>query len=319
LSESKQLLDSFRDHLELERNLAPRTVTAYLADVRQFAAFCAAHAVCREGDRTNLLLAGKLELRAFLASLTDADGKATIERKLASLRSFYHFCRKRKLIESNPARLVRAPKKDKRLAAALSVEDAARLMEAPHRRDPVRALRDRALLELYYSTGCRLRELAGAVVGDWEREVGTMRIRGKGRKQRLVSVGAKAGAALDVYLAATLSAREAKYGLAEKSPLFLGRGSRPLAPRTIENVVRLAQLAAGLGQHVTPHTLRHTFATHLLESGANLREVQEMLGHESLSTTQRYTHVTADHVLAEYEKAHPRGRRAKGHKPGGNP
>jgi integrase/recombinase XerC len=315
LPPTEQLLDAFRDHLELERNLAVRTVAAYLADVRQFAAFCAAHEVCREGDEVNLLRAGKLELRAFLASLSGGR-KTTIQRKLAALRSFYHLCCERHWLAANPAELVRSPKIDKHLAGSLSVEDAARLVEAPHHADPLRTLRDRALLELYYSTGCRLRELAGATVGDWEREVGTMRIMGKGRKQRLVSVGSKAAAALDEYVAATLTERQAKYGPVEKSPLFLGAKSRPLSARTIENIVRLAQLAAGLGQHVTPHTLRHTFATHLLESGANLREVQEMLGHESLSTTQRYTHVTADHILAEYDKAHPRGRRAKGRKTG---
>ncbi len=309
----EELLASFRDHLELERNLAARTVVAYLTDVRQFAAFCADHGLCRSGDQVDLLRTGKLELRGFLASLAGTGGKATVERKLAALRSFFHFCRKRKWIESNPARLVRAPKKDKRLANALSVEDAARLVEAPRHEDPLRTLRDRAVLELYYSTGCRVGELAAAKVGDWEREVGTMRIRGKGRKQRLVSVGSRATAALDEYVTATAGLRAAAHGLVENSPLFLGRHGRPLAVRTIQQLVRAAQLAAGLGQRVTPHTLRHSFATHLLESGANLREVQEMLGHESLSTTQRYTHVTADYVLSQYEKAHPRGRRSKTH------
>lgn len=305
------LLDDFARHLALERNLSALTVTHYRRDLEQFRDFCRRHEICRNGEEIDLTKAGKLELRAFLAELTGASAKTTIERKLASLRAFYTFCRKRGLLTVNPARQVRAPRRDKRLARSLSVEEAGRLVEARVEKDPLNQARDRAILELYYSTGCRLRELAQARLRDWEKEIGTLRVRGKGRKDRLVSVGAAATRALDDYVAATAAARLGRYGALEDSPLFLGRRAAPLAARTIENIVARARLAAGLGTRVTPHTLRHSFATHLLESGANLREVQEMLGHESLSTTQRYTHVTVDRLLTVYEKAHPRGKRRR--------
>jgi len=311
LSDSEVLIEQFAEHLQLERNLGEKTVRYYTLDLRQFAAFCRDNGISQGTDGTDLTKAGKLEIRAFLASMTGLQKKATIERKLSSLRSFYTFCRKRGLVEVNPARQVRAPRKDKHLAGVLSVEDAARLVEAPQHKDPIRTLRDRAVLELYYSTGCRLSELAMATVGDWEGEIGTIRVRGKGRKQRLVSVGAGAAAALTAYIDATVDQRKRAFGSVAASPLFLGKKNGPLHVRTIQNIVRSAKLRAGIDRHVSPHTLRHSFATHLLESGANLREVQEMLGHASLSTTQRYTHVTADRLLEVYEKTHPRGRRRK--------
>lgn len=306
-----ELVKLFCEHLAQERNLSPRTVAAYERDVRQFVGFCTEQELCQREQQVDLRLAGKLEIRAFLASLLRTAGKATLERKLSSLRAFYHFCRRRGFVESNPARQVRSPKKDKRLAAVLSVEDAAMLIESHHNDDQEKNLRDRAVLELYYSTGCRVSELAAAKIGDWEREVGTLRITGKGRKERLVIVGEHAAKAMSDYLTATMGVRTMHHGRVENSPLFLGRQGKALSVRTIQNIVRRARLAAGLGQDVTPHTLRHSFATHLLESGANLREVQELLGHESLSTTQRYTHVTADRLLEIHEKAHPRGRKKK--------
>jgi integrase/recombinase XerC len=303
------LIDDFARHLAHERNLADNTVEHYVRDVRQFAAFCGEKKVCQRKGETDLTLASKVEIRAFLAALTGAASKATIERKLASLRAYYQFCGKRGLTTTNPATLVHSPKKDRRLPSVLSVEDAARLMEAVSQKDPQKLLRDRALLELYYSTGCRVSELVQAKVGDWEQEIGTIRVHGKGRKERLVNVGAKAAAALTEYLESTRAERLARYGNENASPLFLGRRAAPLAVRTIQLLVTRARLAAGVTTRATPHTLRHSFATHLLESGANLREVQEMLGHESLSTTQRYTHVTVDRLLSVYEKAHPRSKR----------
>ncbi len=308
----QDLFAEFTRHLSAERNFSPRTVASYLGDLRQFAAFCREHGVCLRDGEPDLTLAGKTEVRGFLASLTGASAKATIERKLASLRSFYRFCRKRGVLAVNPATQVRAPRKDRLLARVLSVEDAGRLVTAATSADPVKLLRDHAILETYYSTGCRVSELATATVGDWEREIGTLRVHGKGNKERLVGVGAPAADALGKYFDATLVERATRFGAPEKSPLFLGRGGARLSVRAIQNLVTRARLAAGVGVHATPHTLRHSFATHLLESGANLREVQEMLGHENLSTTQRYTHVTVDRLLDVYEKAHPRsGRKTK--------
>jgi len=304
------LLRDFERHLRSERNLADHTVTAYLSDLEQFAAFCRQNELCRRGEETDLTLAQKMEIRWFLASLAGG-AKTSVARKLASLRAFYTFCRKRGLIGANPAAQLRAPRKERRLAQSLSVEDAGRLVESSGFADRLHRLRDRAILELYYSTGCRVSELANARIGDWEREIGTLRVHGKGRKERIVSVGRRAAEAMEAYLDATLTARQARYGHPADSPLFLGRAAAPLSVRWIQQIVRRARLAAGLGGKITPHTLRHSFATHLLESGANLREIQEMLGHESLSTTQIYTHAAVDRLLEVYEKSHPRGKRRK--------
>jgi integrase/recombinase XerC len=306
----RELIAEFVRRLSVERNLSERTVEAYRRDVEQFAAFCRERRLRLVDGEPDLLQATKQDVRGFLATLTGAAAKTTISRKLASLRAFYRFCRKRGLTDANPAAQVRAPKRDRTLARALGVEEAARLVTASGYADPAKQARDHAVLELYYSTGCRVSELAGAKVGDWEREIGTLRVRGKGRKERLVSVGKQAETALAAYVDATRAERLARYSRIEDSPLFLGRQAAPLTVRTIQNLVGRARLAGGVATKATPHTLRHSFATHLLESGANLREVQEMLGHESLSTTQRYTHVTVDRLLAVYEKAHPRGRRA---------
>ncbi len=304
-----ELLAAFAENLEVHRDLSKHTTAAYLCDLRQFVSFCERHELCVQDGRVDITLARKQELRLFLAELTGAASKATIGRKLASLRAFYQFCRKRGLMDTNPATLVQAPKKDRALAHSLSVEDAGRLVETTTAKNPEAQLRDYAVLEMYYSTGCRLGELVAARVGDWEKETGTLRVHGKGNKERIVAVGKKAARALEVYVIATMAKRIDKYDHVEASPLFVGNRSRPLSVRTIQNIVRRAKLAAGIGAKVTPHTLRHSFATHLLNSGADLRMIQELLGHESLSTTQIYTHVNVDKLLEVYEKAHPRGRR----------
>lgn len=304
------LLEDFGRHLRSERNLADHTVKAYLCDLEQFIAFCRDNELCRRAEQVDPTLAGKEEIRWFLASLAGG-AKTTTARKLASLRAFFTFCRKRGLATVNPAAQIRAPRKERRLAAGLSVEDAGRLVESSGFDDPLLLLRDRAILEMYYSTGCRVGELAGAKIGDWEREVGTLRVHGKGRKERIVSVGRRAAEAMEEYLAATMTERLARYERPEASPFFLGRQAEPLSVRWIQEIVKRARLAAGIGAKVSPHTLRHSFATHLLESGANLREIQEMLGHESLSTTQVYTHAAVDRLLEVYEKSHPRGKRRK--------
>ncbi|MDP8224752.1 MAG: tyrosine recombinase XerC [Candidatus Lernaella stagnicola] len=306
-----ELLTAFAENLEVHRDLSKHTREAYLRDVRQFVDFCLRHEFCLKDGKVDLLRTEKRHLRLFLAELTGGSSKATIGRKLASLRAFFRFCRKRGLIEGNPARLVRAPKKDRTLAHGVSVEDAGRMMGAITSTKVETLLRDHAVLETYYSTGCRVSELVAAVVDDWDKETGTLRVHGKGSKERIVAMGAYATAALDRYVAATRAPRVKTYGIVEKSPLFLGIKARALSVRTVQNIVRRAKIAAGVDGKVTPHSLRHSFATHLLNSGADLRMIQEMLGHESLSTTQVYTHVDVDKLLEVYEKAHPRGRRKR--------
>ena len=306
-----ELIAAFGQYLEVHRDLSPHTSEAYLRDVSQFTDFCARHGLCRSGDEVDLTLADRRHLRMFLAELTGAASKTTIARKLASLRAFYRFCRKTGRVQVNPALQVRAPSRDRRLAGSLSVEDAVRLVQTSGTKGTLGKLRDLAVLEMYYSTGCRVSELAVAKVGDVDTESGTLRVHGKGNKERLVAVGEPAGRALDLYVAATTEARLKRHGAVNASPLFLGNKAAPLSVRTIQNIVSRARLAAGIDAKVTPHTLRHSFATHLLDSGADLRMIQEMLGHESLSTTQMYTHVTVDRLLEVYENAHPRGKRKR--------
>jgi integrase/recombinase XerC len=220
-------------------------------------------------------------------------------RKLAAVRTLYRYLWRDGAIPASPAEGVSTPKQDKPLPRALSVDAAAAVVDTP-RGTGARALRDRAVLEVFYSTGARLSELAGLNAGDIDWEAGVVRLFGKGRKERIVPIGSKALAALSAYQAAG--------GARHSGALFIGESGRRLSTRTLARIVAAAGRAAGEPE-TSPHTLRHSFATHLLEGGADLRAIQEMLGHASLATTQRYTHLTVDHLMKVYDAAHPRARR----------
>jgi integrase/recombinase XerC len=223
--------------------------------------------------------------------------RSSLGRKLACLRSFFRYLQREGIITSNPAEEVRAPKQPKPLPRVLSKDDAQALMEFPQD-DTVRSLRDRALLEMLYSTGARVSEVVGINREDLSLEAGLVRLRGKGRKERIVPVGAVALEAIRSYHAGIGSGRKT-------GPLFPnGRGGR-LTARSVTRIVTRYSRALP-GGPVSPHALRHSFATHLLDEGADLRSIQEMLGHASLNTTQRYTHVAMDRLLAQYDQTHPR-------------
>jgi integrase/recombinase XerC len=277
---------AFLRHLEVEKNASPHTLRAYRQDLKHFAA-----RVERVQDVT------ARDIRAWLAAL-HAEGldAASLARKLAAVRSFYRFLVRRGVVARNPGREVRAPRLARKLVTFLDVDEAATMVDARNVGGASRT-RDVAIVELLYASGLRVSELAGLDLGALDRDARTVRVLGKGSKERIVPYGAAAATALDAYLGARATTR---------GPLFLNHRGGRLDVRSIRTIVRRAAKAAGVTRRVSPHTLRHTFATHLLDSGADLRMIQELLGHSRLSTTQRYTHVGADQLMKVYDSAHPR-------------
>lgn len=293
-----RLIEHFLESLEFERDASPHTVRAYQADLAQF---CGILGIQSDRDLKNIT---NVRIRAFLAKLRETGcSRRSAARKLASVRSLYrHLCR-RKFVKSNPAAGVRSPKLDRKLPGFLDAHEVERLIEQP-KREGFQGLRDRAILEILYSTGVRVSELAGADLRDVDRRSGVVRVTGKGRRERLAPLGTYAQKALADYLAA----RQTHFAGGEDDghALILNKHGRRMTTRSIERLMEKHAAAAGLAGRVSPHTLRHSFATHMLNNGADLRSVQEMLGHASLSTTQIYTHVTHERLRKVYEKAHPR-------------
>ena len=242
----------------------------------------------------------------FIAHLMQGEvKKSSIARKLSAVRSFFRYLNRDGTLTSNPARLVATPRREKRLPAVLTADDALRLMESPSAKKPedhAMMLRDRAVLETLYSTGIRASELIGMNREDIDHHGSLIRIRGKGRKERIVPIGTKARDAIDAYLANPSRS-------AETAAIFIGPSGKRLTARTVQRILENHRKQLGMQQKASPHTLRHSFATHMLESGADLRAIQELLGHASLSTTQRYTHVNLDSLMEVYDKAHPKARK----------
>jgi integrase/recombinase XerC len=282
-------------HLERERNASPNTVRAYGEDLHQFTAYLRdALGRVPSPEQVDHLL-----IRGFLAELHRRGlTRSSSARKLAGLRSFFrHLCREGRLA-TNPARLLLAPRRDRRIPSVLDEAQVARLLDVPG--EGLAATRGRAVLELLYATGMRCAELCAVDVGELELDSGLVRVLGKGRKERLVLFGTRARDALRRWLAVRASLEPAS------EALFLNARGGRLSDRSVRALVarRVRQMA--LAQRCSPHTLRHSFATHLLTRGADLRAIQELLGHASLSTTQCYTHVDTRHLLEVYKKAHPR-------------
>jgi integrase/recombinase XerC len=297
----------FMTFLNLERHASPETVRNYGSDLRQFHTFMK---VERPGLSALIPSTVTTEsVRAYLHWLDRKHEKSTsIARKLAALRSFYRFLQREAIVVLNPAETIRTPKQPKHLPRVLTKDDAAALMDFPAGQTGS-SLRDSALLETLYSTGARVSELVGINLEDLRLSEGLVHLRGKGRKERIVPIGAVALKAIHSYRA---SLKLSAISHQPSAPVFLNlRGGR-LTTRSVARIVACysSRLAGG---SVSPHTLRHSFATHLLDEGADLRSIQEMLGHVSLSTTQKYTHLATDQLLAVYDKTHPRaGRSASG-------
>ena len=296
----------FMTFLNLERHASPETVRNYGSDLRQFHTFMKA-----ERPGLSALIPSTVtteSVRAYLHWLDRKHEKSTsIARKLAALRSFYRFLQREAIVVLNPAETIRTPKQPKHLPRVLTKDDAAALMDFPAGQTGS-SLRDSALLETLYSTGARVSELVGINLEDLRLSEGLVHLRGKGRKERIVPIGSVALKAIHSYRA---SLKPSVLNPQPSDPVFLNvRGGR-LTTRSVARIVACYsnRLAGG---SVSPHTLRHSFATHLLDEGADLRSIQEMLGHVSLSTTQKYTHLATDQLLAVYDKTHPRAGRPAG-------
>ncbi len=298
-------IQRFAAYLASERRASPHTQKAYLLDLSQYAAHLAAVGV-------PVVPSSPSAVRAFLGKAAASCDAASVARKLSAIRSLYRFLVKEGLAPGNPARAVAAPRRARRLPEVLPEEEVAALVEAPATAGPL-ALRDRAFLELLYASGLRVAELAGLDLADLDLGAGLVRVVGKRRKERIVPVGRAAREALARWLDAGRPALAAGPDHAPaRQALFLNyRGGR-LSVRSVARRLDSWVLAAGLPRRVHPHVLRHCFATHLLGNGADLRGIQELLGHASLSTTQRYTHVDWKRLAAVYDEAHPRARRPRG-------
>jgi site-specific recombinase XerD len=291
-------LAAFRDHLVLQRDASAHTVAAYVRDAADLAAFCVDLAVDDPADVELLVL------RRYLAHLGERGlARATVARRTSTVRTFFRFLLRTGRVERDPASLLGTPKQGRTLPRVLRPEQVAALITAPDTHTP-EGSRDRALLELLYSSGARVSEACGLDLAAVDLPQGLVRLFGKGRKERLVPLGEPCRDALDRYVR---EARPVLHAGAVIDAVFLnGRGDR-LGSRDARSIVQRAGRAAGVG-HVTPHTLRHSYATHLLEGGADLRAVQELLGHASLATTQRYTHLSRGQLVEVHTLAHPRAR-----------
>jgi integrase/recombinase XerD len=301
----EHLLLDFLAYLEFERGLSRNTLEAYRSDLLQLGAH-----LKRTG--ADALTAGHSDLADFVADLATGDPEhdrpavspATVQRKVACLRSFYRHLRRQDLIVDDPTVHLRAPKQSRRLPQVLTRDEVARLLDAPRGTEPP-ALRDRALLELMYACGLRASEAIGLEVGDVDLETGVLRARGKGAKERLVPIGSAASRALVAYLG---RGRPRLAGDRMEATLFLNHRGGRLTRQGLYKVVQRHARNAGLEGKMSPHTLRHTFATHLLAGGCDLRSLQEMLGHADIATTQVYTHLSAERLKDVYFDAHPRAK-----------
>ncbi|MCH2160239.1 MAG: tyrosine recombinase XerC [Phycisphaerales bacterium] len=328
MSQTLPLVQRFLDYLVDERHFSPYTSRCYGLDLRQYGEFLAeefgidmnmsaetaAADACDAGNApaeqslTACVIGADADrIRSFLAWMSDRDySSATMARKIATLRSFHKWLERRGFISSNPMLVIRTPKQSKRLPKAITVEQVEQLLSAPDDSTLLGA-RDRAILETLYSTGIRVSEVVGINRGDLDDSSEAVLIRGKGRRERVVPLGSHALRSLRHYVAKhDEELREAGLAAASDSPLFINKHGGRLSSRSVRRKVTKYLEQVGLDPDISPHTIRHSFATHLLDNGADLRSVQELLGHQSLSSTQVYTHVSTRRVRDSYDKAHPR-------------
>ena len=301
----REWIEKFIDALTAEKGFSPHTCRAYRNDLEQFLAYLqgAPRGLPEQGEGIAVRDIDDVVIRSYLGFLYKKNEKTTIARKLSAIRSFFRFLVRRGVIGTNPAASVLTPKRGKPVPQYLSVDEVFRLLDGV-KGESLLALRNRAILETLYSTGIRVAELAGMNVGDVDFERGLVRVVGKGNKERLAPVGKKAQKCIQAYLE---KRGRKKGGEPEDDEALLqnNRGGR-LTTRSIARLLEKVVRQLGLLRPISPHGLRHTFATHMLDAGADLRVVQELLGHASLTTTQRYTHVSIDHLMEIYDKAHPR-------------
>ncbi len=292
------MIDCFSTYLSDERNLSPHTRAAYLRDLSEFKNFLERHGGF---GKESLAKLDSILLRRYLAELHKRNQRTSIARKLSTLRTFFRYLVREGHLSSNPTEGLSTPKLNQYLPKTLSVDEATALMERGYG-NSLLDLRDRAIAELFYSSGLRVSELTGLDVGSLDLRENLVRVLGKGRKERIVPVGRKANEALHSYL-------EERGVPEEEEPLFLNARGGRLTPRSVQRNLKTRLIKARIIKDISPHALRHSFATHLLDGGADLRAIQELLGHASLSTTQKYTQVSVDQLMNVYDKAHPRSKK----------
>ncbi|MDY6913486.1 MAG: tyrosine recombinase XerC [Planctomycetota bacterium] len=311
------VISRFLDALDAERNFSPHTIRSYATDLVQFCRFLAAGQAATAEQlppaddlpagtlKKKLLAVAPMDVRAYLVMMRNSNySKSTIARKLASLRSFYKYLVRTNVLTTSPVSVIRTPRQDKRLPKHLDIQQIEALLAAPDT-TTLTGARDRAIIETLYSAGLRVSELVAMNREDLDEFSEALRIRGKGKKERLVPLGSRAVQAIEAYLAK----RTATFGAAKRGALFVNKSGKRLSDRSIRRNLDKHTRQAGIAVHVSPHMLRHSFATHMLNAGADLRSVQEMLGHESLSTTQIYTHLTTRRLKQVYDRAHPMARK----------
>jgi integrase/recombinase XerC len=302
------LIEDFIETLSSAKGYSQNTCRAYRSDLEEFAGVVAKD---REGGETSasrnpavpIETIDTLSIREYLGFLHRRNRKTTIARKLAALRSFFRYLVKQGILRESPADFILTPKHQRAIPTYLAVDDMFRLLDSVES-DTLLGRRNRAMFETMYSCGIRVSELAGMNLKDVDFAGGIIKVRGKGSKERMVPIGKKARASIAAYREAL--EKDAGIGSNAGGPLFLNNNKGRLTPRSIARILDKIARECGLAMPVSPHALRHTFATHMLDAGADLRAVQELLGHKSLSTTQRYTHVSIDRLMEVYDKAHPR-------------
>ena len=302
----KTAVGRFLRFLRVERNASELTIKSYREDLEALLEYLTDD----EGAVPSPAAITTLDLRAYIAALSEAGyAKSSIARRLASLRTFFRFAQRDGLAEQNPAKALRNPRRARTLPHFLSTRDLGRLLTAPSADQPL-GLRDRAMLETLYSAGLRVSELVGINDQDLDLTQGVVRVRGKGRRERLSPVGSYAQRAIRRWVAKRKLAKDVSAG--PHAPTFTNKFGRRMTTRSVGRMLEKYLKITGLDQRTTPHTLRHSFATHLLDHGADIRSVQELLGHKSLATTQIYTHVSTAGLRKAYEKAHPRAKTPRG-------
>ncbi|MCX5836987.1 MAG: tyrosine recombinase XerC [Deltaproteobacteria bacterium] len=299
----EQAIGGFGRYMKVERNLSSHTREGYLTDLEQFRVFLETEV---SGGVEGALPTDPLVIRSFLVSLyREKFRKVTLSRKVAALRSFYRYLLREGVVSVNPAELVQLPRCEKYIPVVLSADEMLALLQVKFAEDAA-GCRDRAMIELFYSAGIRLSELTGLNLGDVRFHEGLVKVRGKGRKERIVPFGRPALLAIEAYLRKRPELRKAGTDEEGEEALFLSTRGKRMNPRGVSRVVERVVRESGIGRKISPHALRHTFATHLLDAGADLRSIQEMLGHKSLSTTQKYTSVSVSRLMEIYDRAHPR-------------
>ena len=292
-----QHIEGFKNYLSSERNYSGHTVKAYMTDIKEFCRVLKDKGLLQGQEDISDL--DEAPVRAYISWLYTRNTKVSISRKIASVRTFFDYLLRNGIVKKNTAKHVPTPQGEKRLPVFLTVDEVVKLLETPGTDTALHA-RDSAILELLYSSGLRVSELTGINMQDLDLKAMSVKVLGKGSKERIAPIGSKAASALNKYL----------YGRLELKPkgdyLFVNSRGGRLSARSVDRIIKKYAVIAGIPKNISPHVLRHTFATHLLGGGADLRAIQEMLGHKSLSTTQRYTHTSIEKLMEIYDKTHPR-------------